>query len=85
MQQYFANYFFLKLKPSLLKYMSSYTKTSLETQLCLKTKLSLKYLTHSISLEVLNQAKNIPLVLTNYLVKILGNSVKGFLSYDRTY
>ena len=30
------------------------------------------------------KAKNIPLVLTSSLDKILGKSVKGFLSYDWT-
>ena len=35
--------------------------------------------------ECLNQAKNIPLRLPNSQSKILGLSVKGFLSYDRTF
>ena len=50
-------------------------KTNLETQLCLETKFSLKYSTHSI--------RNFnPKVLTSSLIIIWG---KGFISYDRIY
>ena len=37
------------------------------------------------SLELLSQAKNIPVVLQSFFIKMLGKSVKGFLSYYWTY
>ena len=35
-----------------------------------------------LSQEFLNQTKNIPVVLSSSPIKILGKSVKGFMSYD---
>ena len=35
--------------------------------------------------ELLNHAKNLPVVLTSSSVKIWGKSLKGFQSYDQTY
>ena len=37
-----------------------------------------------LNLEFQNKAKNIPVGLPNSPIKICGESVKGFLSYDRT-
>ena len=37
------------------------------------------------NLELLTQDKNIPVVLQSSTIKILGLSIKGFLSYDQTY
>ena len=47
----------------------------------------LKFLFNSLPsrLNLFYQAKSIPLVLPSYPIQIWGKSVKGFLSYDRTY
>ena len=50
--------------------MLNYKKTGSETKLCLETKLSLKIF-NQLNLDILNQAKKIPLVLPSSSVKIL--------------
>ncbi len=39
---------------------------------------------YPLNLKIRNQEKNIPVGLPSSPIKILGKSVKGFLSYDRT-
>ena len=39
----------------------------------------------SLNLESQNQAKNIPVVISSFPIKIWGKLVMGFLSYDQTY
>ena len=48
-------------------------------------KRSYLYKSQSITLRPFNQANNILVVLQSFPIKIWGKSVKGFLSYDRTY
>ena len=40
---------------------------------------------NQLNLEIFNRAKNIPVGLQSSTIKILGKSVKGSTSYDRTY
>ena len=55
-----------------------------ETRFAWNLNFSKKKSTNSINLELLNLAKNIPVVLPSSFIKIWSKLPKGFLSYYRT-